>query len=173
MPGMNLTPSSGGSQGSPGPKGDKGDPGGLAPASTVEISAAQALMDATVNGDNTSTDGWPNRWTFWFKVFGGVARRVFYLNEYFEPRVVPARTTTVPFRVFSKEFNADPSHGAGVPLIEVQSDRDNRTRLFAVHNDGSIESPSIAEKVVTVPEGTTGWAGQPDGTLWVEYDPNG
>lgn len=26
-------------------------------------------------------------------------------------------------------------------------------------------------KVVTVPEGTTGWDTQPDGTLWVEYTP--
>lgn len=29
----------------------------------------------------------------------------------------------------------------------------------------------VSERVVTVPTGTTGWASQPDGTLWVEYTP--
>lgn len=124
--------------------------------------------------DDGSDDAtWPNRLMFRFKRQGAnyLETLTSFFNEYGEFRCVPAKGSTVPFRIFSRETDAHTAHNAGVPLFEVMDSRSGRNRMMAIHNDGSIESPSLGEKVVTVAAGATGWATQPDGTLWVEYTP--
>lgn len=125
-----------------------------------------------ITGDGSATTNWVNRLVFQFQGTGGaVLTKTSYFNEYGELRIAPAKNNTVPLRVFSRETTSNPAHDAATPLIEVMDDRFTRTQKFAVWNDGSITSPSIEEKVVCVPSGSTGFDTQPDGTLWVEYTP--
>lgn len=91
----------------------------------------------TIVDDGTSTANWPNRMIFQFDPLGaGETVQTFCLNEYGEPRVIPAKPNTVGFRVFEKQFSSSPAHSATVPVLEVMSDRDNRVSQFAVMPGG-------------------------------------
>ena len=141
---------------------DAGDPG-------------ERLAVIRIENDGTDTAVWPNRVEFHYVHnpidFPAVTRLTSFFNEYGEFRTIPAKGATVPFRLFLKAQPADDDHNAGVPMFEIMDNRGDRNRLFAIHNDGSIESQFVGQKVRTVPTGTSGWASEPDGTLWIEYTP--
>lgn len=122
--------------------------------------------------DDGASGEWPNRWEFIFAPNAGwPAHRTFFLNEYGEVRITPARHNTVPLRIFTKEQRAFSGRDLSVPIIMVSDNRDDRNTLFAVDGNGVVTAPNVQNKVVTVPEGSAGWSTQPDGTLWIEYTP--
>lgn len=103
----------------------------------------------TVQDDGTSTSNWPNRFEMWFKTVGGVSRRTFLLNEYGEVRIAPAKSNTIPFRVFQKELNTDASRNMSVPLMEVMDDRITRTVIWQLMPDGTIMLGSQVQRLVS------------------------
>jgi hypothetical protein len=139
----------------------------------INLGVNETMGNILVTDDGSADTAWPNRLMFRFKRLGAQYPETLtaFFNEYGELRCIPAQGSTVPFRIFTRETSAHTAHNAGVPVLEVMDDRSSRTRKLAIHNDGTIESPSIGAKVVTVPAGTTGFASQPDGTLWIEYTP--
>src|SRR5690606_6915587 len=139
--------------------------------SDVMVASTDTLGTFTVESDGSSTSGWPNRLGWLYKPLGGVAKLVQWVNEYGELRITPARNNTVGFRVFVGDNPTDyANRNPEAAVVEVASDRTNRTRKFAIFGDGTVTAKNIDAKVVTVPEGTSGWSSQPDGTLWVEYE---
>jgi hypothetical protein len=93
-----------------------------------------------IANDGTATSGWRDRLQYRYRAAtsGSTYRNVFSLNEYGEVRIVPAKTNTVGFRVFAREFAADPARDMTVALVEVQDDRDARVTQFAVYGDGDV-----------------------------------
>ena len=100
--------------------------------------AGDMIERIDIEHDGTSTASWPNRLEVRFKAVAGVARNVFTLNEYGEPRIFPALPNTVASRWFAREYTTDPARDMTVPLIEVYNDRTNRQTQFAVYGDGDI-----------------------------------
>lgn len=155
--------------------------------------ALTALTDTagyyTINDDGTPSGSWPNRMQFSYKAAGGVTHLTGYHNEYGEVRCVPAKGATVPFRIFGGTTAADyTARDMTVPVLHVASDRANVTDKFCVYADGhamfagavtmpsltttgNVTANNVAQKVRCVPTGTTGFASEPDGTLWIEYTP--
>jgi hypothetical protein len=131
-----------------------------------------------INDDGSNTDLWPNRFEFRFQRYPpGPGEGTFplqtttFFNEYGEIRIAPAKPSTVPLRLFQKEFQFNSDHNEGVHLFEIMDNRSDRNILMGINNDGTIDAPNVQDKVVCVPSGTSGFASQPDGTLWVEYTP--
>lgn len=124
----------------------------------------------TIPDEGDSAD-WPNRWEFLFGPGTWPLHRTFFLNEYGEFRLTPARPNTIPFRIFTKEYAAFSARSLTVPIIEIADNRDDRNTLFSVDGTGKVTAPNVQNKVVCVPVGSSGYSSQPDGTLWIEYTP--
>lgn len=127
----------------------------------VVFTPTETMGSVTINDDGSDSALWPNRLMFRYKRLGAnyLETLTSFFNEYGEFRAAPAQGSTVPFRVFTRETDQHTAHNAGVPLIEAMTDRTTRTRLFAVHNDGSTESIGSATYAGTirrvVPNGPT------------------
>lgn len=152
-----------GAKGDKGDKGDQGDPGvdgvdgvdGASftfPATVTGAAASVQFANVTINEsvENEDTTNWPNRLTFSFRrMIGGVLQGAVltaWHNEYGEFRVMPAKSNTIPFRIFGKNSPTDPAHT--VNLIEVVNDRTNRVVQFAVDSTGKVTAPNIGPKLV-------------------------
>ena len=143
------------------------------------VSSNQQFAVITTVDDGTLTDNWPNRMEFWWDPADSVPRLTSFFNEYGELRIIPAKGSTVPLRLFQRENNTSaPTHNAGVALFEIMDNRTDRNVLFQIHNDGSIDTDGVVtagnveDKVVCWPTGSEpSFASQPDGTLWIEYTP--
>lgn len=105
--------------------------------SAVTLSAPQTdtVFEYEIQDDNSATASWPNRLAFFFKAFGGSSYLVFWLNEYFEPRVTPAKSNTVALRIFGSPTSGGVHTGA---LFEIVNDRVNRELRFSVDQDGNV-----------------------------------
>jgi hypothetical protein len=82
-------------------------------------------------------------------MIGGIlqgAVLVAWHNEYGEIRVMPAKTNTIPFRLFAKNSPTDAAHT--VNMIEMVNDRTNRVVQFAVDSNGKVTAPNIGPKLV-------------------------
>lgn len=158
----------------PGPPGPPGEGGGISRNTVIELTDMQDFIASIyLAHDGTPTTNWPNRWEYWFKDVGGEYRRTSFINEYGEIRAIPARHNTVALRLFTKERSTDPVRDAEDDVFQLMDDRDNRNILAAIDGAGRFRAANISKNasgVVTVPEGTTGWENEPDGTLWVEYE---
>lgn len=107
----------------------------------------------TITDDGTPTSGWLSRLVYRFKEsVGATARNTFYLNEYGEIRVAPAKLNTTALRVFVKEFPSNPSgtRDATAPVVELMDDRTNRNSLWALRGDGTMTRNGIPVSQVLV-----------------------
>jgi hypothetical protein len=88
----------------------------------------------TIVNDGTDSSAWVNREEFYYDntVGGGAPKLTSFKNEYGEYRGVPAKHTTVPWRLFEKNASGDTSHDNDVPMIEIMDDRGTRTSLFSI-----------------------------------------
>src|SRR5690606_475524 len=135
-----------------------------------ELASDEFVHDVRITNDGTGAGTWPERLVFRYRdTTGGTYFRTGYFNEYGELRVAPAKHNTVALRLFQKELSSQPARNMTVPLMDVMDNRDDRNVLFALMPDGTVQARNVQSKTVCVPEGTTGWESQPDGTLWVEY----
>lgn len=104
------------------------------------------LASVTINDDGTDSGSWPNRLEFLFHS-GTDTHRTGYFNEYGELRVAPAKTTTVPLRVFTRETTAQPAHSAN--CFELMDDRGTRTVLMSIDSVGNVRAPNLPGRVTT------------------------
>lgn len=110
----------------------------------LEIPSDESMGEIGIVEDATDTALWPNRLMFRFlRTVSHVDTLTSFFNEYGEFRVIPAKSSTVPFRLYQRETTSHPDHDSGVPLFEIMNNRTNRVRQMAIHNDGTIESPTI------------------------------
>lgn len=94
----------------------------------------------TVTDDGTSTSGWINRLVGYFKPSAmAVARLVFFLNEYLELRLAPAKHNTVALRIFVRDtaVSQTTARNQDVPLMELMDDRTNRNTLWGLYDGGA------------------------------------
>lgn len=94
----------------------------------------------TIQDDGTATTTWVERLMYKFKdLASGLTRNVFYLNEYGEVRISPARHNTTAFRVFVKEYANNPTEArsATVPVMELMDNRTTRNSLWGIVSDGT------------------------------------
>ncbi len=178
-----------GAQGPKGDKGDQGDPGTADLFQEVVISgtgSTSAIGPWYVDNDGTSSSAWPNRLSVRYRTNPAVPTsfvEVFALNEYGEPRIIPAMSNSVASRWFSGIAASNyTARNKEVPLIEVMDDRTSRNRKFAVMPDGDTwvgkdlevvgtltapnHPPILAlEDGATIPSGTVS-------TLVIFYDPD-
>jgi hypothetical protein len=108
----------------------------------------------TITNDGTSSTGWQNRIEYRYDatVGGGVgtSRLTFFLNEYGEARLVPAKHNTVALRFFTKDQPADTSHDSTVPMLEMMDDRTTRTSLWSLLPTGFIQYKDVGMNYVLV-----------------------
>jgi hypothetical protein len=100
----------------------------------------------TITNDGTATTGWINRLVYkYLGVIGGVARKTFYLNEYGELRVAPAKSTTTAARFYVKDDPTNPpeARDATVPVVELMDDPVNRNSLRGWLGDGTTTRKGI------------------------------
>lgn len=153
---------------------------------TIDLTVPTTDSVATwrIVDDGTSTAGWIDRLVFRYQRTSGGAsgwntdHPTAWFNEYGELRVAPGRENTIPFRAFGADSpTAWTSRDKSVSLIEAVSDRTDRVNVWKVDGNGNssqagaVAATNVADRVETVPTGTTGFASMPDGTLWVEYTP--
>jgi len=97
------------------------------------------------NSLNEDFSTYPDREVWRFKRFGDTdpdgGNLISVKNEFGETRLYPAKPSTTPFRIYAKEHASDTNHDNNVALLEILSDRDNRTLIFAVYPDGRIVAP--------------------------------
>lgn len=108
---------------------------------TITANDANGYVESvTVQDDGTASTTWVERLMYKFKEVGGLVRNVFYLNEYGEVRVSPARHNTTALRVFVKEFANNPveARSTTVPVMEVMDNRTTRTSLWGIVGDGTM-----------------------------------
>lgn len=139
------------------------------PAARSLDGSDDSVTDITIIDDGSSTTNWPNRWTWSFGTTVALAKLVQWVNEYGELRLTPAKVNTVALRIFAKTTPTEPNHSG--PVFEIQDNRNDRNSVFAVDGLGNTVARNIAQKVRTVPTGTSGFENEPDGTLWIEYTP--
>lgn len=129
------------------------------------------LEVVTIQDDNTDTNTWVNRVEFKFAEFtGGLIRNTFYLNEYGEIRVSPAKHNTTAFRAFVKEFANNPTtaRSATTPVLEMMDNRTDRNSIWAVIGDGTTVIKGINMAYVLVLSAAASVpAGTPAGTVIV------
>lgn len=130
--------------------------------------ATSFVEELTVNDDSTSTSGWVNRLRTYFRPVGAadnMRRLVFYLNEYFELRLIPAKHNTVPFRMFVRDTSTVQSTARDndVPMVQIMDDRTNRTPIFGIYPQGDVRVAAgeiltshviVLGPVESVPSGT-------------------
>lgn len=111
------------------------------PGATFEV-AEYIVQENSLNEDFST---YPDREVWRFKRFGDIdpdgGNLISVKNEFGETRMYPAKPSTTPFRIYAKEHASDPDHSTSVALLEILSDRDNRTLIFAVYSDGRIVAP--------------------------------
>lgn len=130
------------------------------------------IEEFTVTDDATSTSGWKNRFVGWFRhrvsgspVSDSLRRMVIWFNEYFELRLAPAKHNTVALRVFVRDTatTQTTARDSTVPLIQLMDDRNVRTPIWGLHDDGKIrvganEVPTqhiiVLSAAAAVPTGT-------------------
>lgn len=121
----------------------------------------------TIVDDGSSTSSWPNRLEYQYQPVAGSPHLTFFLNEYQEARVVPAKTTTVPFRLFTKTAAADATHTAA--MLQLMDDRTTRTPIYGLDSNGRplLGSTEVvgAHSVVIEFSATTPPTGTPVGTV--------
>lgn len=164
--GVDGADGSNGLKGDKGDQGDQGNPGTNGTNGTNGADGASFTFPATVSGpgssmqfanltinettENEDTSNWPNRWTTSFRrMVGGVlqaAALVSWFNEYGELRIIPAKSNTIPLRLFVKNSPTDPAHT--VNMFEIVNDRTNRVVQFAVDSNGKVTAPNIGPLVV-------------------------
>lgn len=112
----------------------------------VLVSGTDSVVQYDIEDDGTPTAGWPNRVTFRYKPPGGTVKPVQWVNEYGELRVVPAKNNTVGLRVFVANDQTDfAARNNTVPVVEVASDRNDRTKVVHIFGDGKVD---VAGEVV-------------------------
>lgn len=151
--------------------GNSVDTSGLRAQSNAEIDIVASDAEGTVETVNINDDGsdsstWANRLVYMWVPVAGTAHKTTYLNEYGEFRAIPAKTTTVAARWFTKASNADPAHDANTPIMELQDDPVTRTSLRGWLPDGTTVRKGIkmADVIVLGPTDTVP-AGLPAGTV--------
>ena len=110
----------------------------------TDISAGhtEELYTIRVTGDGGDTGAWIDRNSKWFRMNDlDSYRRVQWDNEYLEWRGAPARNNTVGWRIFTREQSSDATRNMTVPIMEMQADRNTRTRLWAVMPNGGVLHP--------------------------------
>lgn len=129
----------------------------------------ETVLEYEIQDDNSATASWPNRLGFYFKPFGGTRNLVFWLNEYFEPRVTAANDNTVALRIFGQNAAAPNTHTGW--LFEIVDNRVDRVNKFGVDQDGNVNIAGDVS-VVTV-NGQTYYPIYPPGTTPASGDPTG
>ena len=136
----------------------------------VNLASDETIGEVHIIEDNTDTEDWPNRLMFRFIRDGGALDGLTsFFNEYGEFRVAPAKQSTVPFRIFTRETDDHTVHMADVPVFEIMSDRTTRVRLAAIYPDGTMEALNIGAKTVVLEVGDPVPVGTPEGSLIVRY----
>ena len=78
--------------------------------------------------------------------------------------------TPIEFTYHVKEdFPGGIEYDLAVPMAMVGTGVELAVATAAASSPGT--AVPVSARVIAVPVGTTGWATQPDGTLWVEYTP--
>jgi hypothetical protein len=135
---------------------DGGDPQGV-------------VETTTIANDGTDTATWVNRLVYkYLGAVGAVARKTFYLNEYGELRVAPAKSTTTAARFYVKDDPTNPpeARDPNVPVVELSDDPVNRNSLRAWLGDGTTTRKGIKMADVLVLNASDPVpAGTPSGTL--------
>lgn len=117
----------------------------LQPGGTVTITDPTNEQVLTVNvvDDSSPTGNWPDRIRL---LFDGA--EVTWFNEYGEYRGTPAKNNTVGWRLFvARTPTSYSNRNNTVPVLQVVSDRTDRTPLFEVYGDGKV----MAAGEVTAP----------------------
>lgn len=139
---------------------------------TITASDANGYVETvTIQDDNTATTTWVERLMYKFKDFAsGLTRNVFYLNEYGEVRIAPARHNTTGLRVFVKEYANNPTEtrSTTVPVMEVMDNRTDRNSLWGILGDGTVAVKGIRmANVLVLSAAAAVPAGTPAGTVIV------
>lgn len=93
----------------------------------------------TVENDGIDADTvWEDRLAFFWDatIGGGTPVKVFWLNERFEPRYIPAKTNTTGLRGFTKRNTGDTAHSATVPIQQIMDNQDDRNNVWGILADG-------------------------------------
>jgi len=110
---------------------------------TITDPTNEQVLTVNVVDDSSSTANWVDRIRL---LFDGA--EVTWFNEYGEYRGAPAKNNTVGWRLFVALSPAGYSNRNNtVPVLQVASDRTNRTPLFEVYGDGKV----MAAGEVTAP----------------------
>lgn len=83
-----------------------------------------------VPNDGTPSAGWPNRWEFTYE-----ENLVQWFNEYQEWRGIPAKGSTVGWRLHASATAADP-HNTDSPVAEIVDNRSDKNPLWQVYSTG-------------------------------------
>lgn len=144
-------------------------------------SGVDYLKKVTIEDDGTPTASWPNRFEFKWKPDPETTvgeHLTAWFNEYGEFRGTPAKDNTVPFRMFTKELEADDEHDSETPVMEMVWCRAVRTPIWGVMADGTmytsgpierrvVDGPVLQTGYIVLPESDTVPTGTPSGTLIV------
>lgn len=125
----------------------------------------QTIASYTITDDSTPATAWVNRFEVFFQAAGAVARHTFYLNEYGEIRVSPAKANTVPFRVFTRETPQDPAHSTSVNCLELMDDRTTRTVLWSVDTLGNMRAANLPNRITVA---SAAPASPAAGDVWID-----
>jgi hypothetical protein len=133
--------------------------------------ADQNVETVTITNDGTDTSTWVNRLVYrYLGAVGALARKTFYLNEYGEMRVAPAKSTTTAARFYTKDDPTNPPEARDltVPVVEMMDDPVNRNSLWALLGDGGTTRKGIRmANVLTLGATDAIPAGTPAGTVIV------
>jgi hypothetical protein len=152
-------------------QGEKADASRLHVNAEVEVTGADSdgfIEQFTVADDSSSTSGWPDRLVGFFRppaAIDAMRRMVFWLNEYLELRLAPAKHNTVALRIFIRDNSTVQStaRDADVPLLQLMDDRTNRTPVWGLYPNGRIRIEEeeietahvlLLDSVEAVPTGT-------------------
>lgn len=113
--------------------------------------------------DGSLTTSWPNRLEAAFTPSGGTRGLTFYLNEYGEVRIEPAKANTVPLRVFTKHAPGDAAHT--VNTFELMDDRTTRTLLMSIDSAGNVKAANLPGRITAASSAPTSPA---TGDVWID-----
>ncbi len=114
-------------------------------SSFILPSASGQIWTAEIDDDGSASSGWPNRLEFSYKPSGGSAKLTSYFNEFGEFRGMSGQSSSVPWRLFTKNGPGDTAHS--VNMMEVMDDRTTRTLLWGVDSTGKMLAPNIEQTV--------------------------
>lgn len=104
------------------------------------------FADLIINEDSSPTTGWRDRFRASYHTLLGVTSLVHWWNEYFELRLMPAKSNTVPFRIFVKNTPADPAHTGMV--LEITDNRTDRNTLAGFDSAGNVVAVNLGLQLV-------------------------